>query len=81
MQPCYWLVRNICVPFKSACLLRVLICYHIIRSDFSLNFTVINATGTGQVAVKIFTPPDEVLRAAHFNFFCPRNLTRTFLSP
>jgi hypothetical protein len=27
--------------------------------DFSLNFTVTNATGTGQIAVKIFTPLDE----------------------
>jgi hypothetical protein len=30
-------------------------------SDFSVNFTVTNATGTGQVAVKIFTPLDEVI--------------------
>jgi hypothetical protein len=28
--------------------------------DFSINFTVTNATGTGQVAVKVFTPLDEV---------------------
>jgi hypothetical protein len=27
--------------------------------DFSLNFTVANATGTGQIAIKIFTPLDE----------------------
>ncbi len=60
----------------------------VIKSDFSLNFTVINATGTGQVAVKIFTPPDEVPpRAAHFlpnrNTFCHRItcLTRLPRSP
>jgi hypothetical protein len=43
-------------------------------SDFSLNFTVTNATGTGQVAVKIFTPPDEVVPFAYcFELHVPRN--------
>ena len=31
----------------------------LLMPDFSLNFTVTNATGTGQIAVKIFTPLDE----------------------
>ena len=40
-------------------LFRVPLFLTLLMPDFSLNFTVTNATGTGQIAVKIFTPLDE----------------------